>query len=164
MRKTDTQTGDTQRTGTIRHTIDLTDATARDGMNPAIRQSRRAREAAQLRAFDAYRTSRRRERRHAAIDALADGAMATGGLAIVNATMNMELGLPGGFAGIALGTALVGIGAVIALVHRRRSGGDDPAAAAMAAALMPRTIVLDEEQSVVYLDEPEHANSAHSAA
>ncbi|MGH2830796.1 MAG: hypothetical protein ACREQ9_22555 [Candidatus Binatia bacterium] len=149
-----------ERTGTIRRTIDLTDASTRGSIMTPLQQRRRRDAEARRTAFAAFRATRRRRRVHAAIDALADGAIATGGLSIVNSAMNLNVGLPGGIAGIAIGLGLVALGAVIAMLHRARRDGGDPATAAMPA----RTIILDETaHSVVNLDETAHV-ATHTAA
>ncbi|HEX9696721.1 MAG TPA: hypothetical protein VGB64_10480 [Actinomycetota bacterium] len=136
-------------TDTAHRTIDLTtDSTP--GMT-RVASNRRALDAAsRANAVAAFAATRRRRALRATADTAADAAMATGGLAIVNVALNLKLGLPGGAAGLAMGAALLGIGAAIALMRRGRRGGTDPATAAMPV----RVIVLERPrpQTVIDLD------------
>lgn len=111
--------------------------------------------AARDRAIAAYRTMRRQRITRAGLEAVADASMASGGLALANVSLHLDLGLPDGIAGIALGAALVCVGAAIAALHRGRRGGTDPAAAATPA----RIIVLDDPPGFApryELPAPEH--------
>lgn len=118
---------------TAHRTIDLTTT------EPRIVPIRTYEAASRQTAIDAFRTTRRRRLTRATIDTAADAAMATGGLALTNVALRLNIGLPDGIAGLALGAGLLAAGAAIALGRRGRRGGTDPSAAP----IPTRVIVLD---------------------
>ena len=138
-------------TNTAHRTIDLATIEA-----PVLRG--RIREAASTdTAVAAFRSTRRRRLVRATADTAADAAMATGGLALINVALRLNLGLPGGTAGLAMGAGLLAIGAAIAMRRRNTRGGTDPASAAMPV----RVIKLDPPaRTVIDLDAVERQHVA----
>jgi hypothetical protein len=142
---------------TITKTIDLTAAETPDLQVVIAPASRRMRDAAARdRAVAAFQATKRRRFARGTVDTLADAMMATGGLSLANVALRLNVGLPNGLAGIALGLALLGVGAALAIGHRSRSGNDDPGTAATPS----RLIVLDEPARVITLDLPARHHAA----
>lgn len=139
-------------TNTAHRTIDLTTT------EPRIVHTRRTFDAASRRtAVAAFRSTRRRRITRATLDSAADAAMATGGLALTNVALRLNLGLPDGIGGLALGAGLLAAGAAIALRGRGRRGGTDPSSAA----IPMQIIVLDRPRpTVIDLDAEEKQHVA----
>lgn len=95
------------------------------------------------------------------VDTVADAIMATGGILLANVSLDLKLGLPQGIGGIAMGVAMLGIGAAIALARRVRTVEPDPATTMWPAE--SRVIVLDEPRTEITLDE-RVTTAARSAA
>lgn len=71
-------------------------------------------------AINAWRQGQRRRVAIGVADRVADGMLAAGGVVLVNAVTSLGFGLPGGHAGIALGTST--LGAAMAWMARVRRG------------------------------------------
>lgn len=75
-------------------------------------------------AMLAWDAGSRRRRRGSLVDGMADALLAAGGILTANATLPLELGLPAGRPGIALGAGLLGAG--LAWITRRRPRRSEP--------------------------------------
>ncbi len=141
---------------TLRRTIDLTAVESRAAFGVPARRTRNV--ASHDRAVAAYRATRRRRFARGTVDTFADALMALGGTVLANMALKLNLGLPNGIAGIALGIALLGLGAAIAMAHRTVTGSTDPATSMT---IPSRVIVLDEPaRTVIDLDLPAHHHTA----
>lgn len=76
------------------------------------------------RAVASFRETRRRRRARGAIDTAVDAVMATGGIIVANAALHLNVGLPEGRNGLALGGALLAAG--MAWITRKVRGVTDP--------------------------------------
>ncbi|MHB8510953.1 MAG: hypothetical protein ACYDCC_02135 [Actinomycetota bacterium] len=133
-------------------TIDLTDSKIVE--RPFSSRSNNA--IACDRAIGAFKVTRRQRRIRSVIEMISDAALTMGAITLITLGFKAQFGLPRGIGGIALGVALLGIGAAISLRGRSsKSGGDDPATTMHT----ERNVVVLDEPNVIVLDQ-----SVHSAA
>lgn len=110
------------------------------------------------RAMSAWRASRRRRLAAGALQSAGDAIVALAGLLLANAALRLDLGLPEGRAGLAVGATLLCIGAAWMARARSHRGGTDPAGQQRALVIrLDREIALDR---TIDLDQLERRRAA----
>lgn len=107
-------------------------------------------------AAQAWRERQRRRTAAAALDRVADAALAAGGAVVANAALSLQLGLPSGGTGLTFGAALL-VAGILWIARARHAVLPRPAGGI-------RHAVYRQASSVAATATPEHRRTAYRAA
>ena len=107
-------------------------------------------------AAQAWRERQRRRTAAAALDRVADAALAAGGAVVANNALSLQLGLPSGGTGFAFGVALL-VAGILWILRARRAGLPRPAGGI-------RHTIYRQASSVAATAAPANTGTAYRAA